>query len=92
MLAALIQFLPWLTVGRVTFLYHYLADVPFLALLLAWWLVIGLRGNRYQPAIAAGVVIAAIALFFVTLPMLEGWKVSASYLDGMRRTFPWILP
>ena len=33
-----------------------------------------------------------ITLFFIVLPILEGWNVNAAYLDGLRRTFPWILP
>jgi dolichyl-phosphate-mannose-protein mannosyltransferase len=90
--AAAIQYLPFVPVRRVLFLYHYLPVVPFLCIALGWWLVIGLRGSRYRHAIAAAVTAAAVVLFLLSLPMLEGWSVSTAYLDGMRNAFPWILP
>ena len=90
-LAALIQYLPWLTVSRVTFMYHYLADVPFLALALAWWLVIGLKGVERHREIAIGVTVAAVLFFFATFPMLVGWSMPSGYLDGIRHLMPWVI-
>jgi predicted membrane-bound dolichyl-phosphate-mannose-protein mannosyltransferase len=90
-LAALVQYLPWISVSRVTFMYHYLSDIPFLALLLAWWLVIGLRGKPYHREIAIVVTAAAIVFFFVTFPMLVGWSMPAGYLDGIRHLMPWVI-
>jgi dolichyl-phosphate-mannose--protein O-mannosyl transferase len=92
LLGALVQYLPWVTVHRVVFLYHYLPVVPFLAIALAWWVVVGLRGHRYARLIVPGVAVAAVAFFLLGLPLLEGWRVGQSYLDGMRNVFPWILP
>jgi dolichyl-phosphate-mannose--protein O-mannosyl transferase len=90
--AALAQWLPWTIVSRVTFLYHYLPVVPFLAIALAWYLVVELRGQKYQWLIVTLVTLAAIAFFFAVLPALEGWSVPATTLDTIRRTLPWILP
>jgi len=90
--AALAQYLPWAAVSRVTFLYHYLPVVPFLAIALAWWLIEGLRGYRYRWVVIVGVTLAAVAFFFAVLPALEGWAVSASILNTIRRSLPWILP
>jgi hypothetical protein len=90
--AALAQYLPWTIVSRVTFLYHYLPVVPFLAIALAWYLIVELRGYRYQWAVTAAVTLAAVAFFFAVLPALEGWSVSGSTLDTIRRSLPWILP
>jgi len=90
-LAAMIQYLPWLTVSRVTFMYHYLADIPFLALVLAWWLVIGLKDSKWHREIAIGVTVLAVLFFLVTFPMLVGWSMPARYLDGVRQLLPWVI-
>ena len=90
-LAALIQYLPWLTVSRVTFMYHYLADIPFLALMLGWWLVEGLEDSTYHREIAVGVTVAAVLFFFATFPMLVGWSMPSGYLDGIRHLLPWVI-
>jgi dolichyl-phosphate-mannose--protein O-mannosyl transferase len=87
--AALIQYLPWAVVGRVMFLYHYLPVVPFLAIALGWWLT---RQRRHRTVIMAAVAAAAVALFGVQLPMLEGWTVSTSYLDAVHIALRWVLP
>jgi dolichyl-phosphate-mannose--protein O-mannosyl transferase len=90
--AALAQYLPWTIVTRVTFLYHFLPVVPFLAIALAWYLVVGLRGYRYQWLVVTAVTVLAVAFFFATLPALEGWSVPGSTLNAIRRSLPWILP
>jgi dolichyl-phosphate-mannose--protein O-mannosyl transferase len=90
--AALAQYLPWTIVTRVTFLYHYLPVVPFLAIALGWWLVCGLKGYRHQRLVAVLITLAAVAFFFAVLPALEGWSVPASVLTVIRHTLPWVLP
>jgi dolichyl-phosphate-mannose--protein O-mannosyl transferase len=90
--AALLQFLPWVAIGRVVFLYHYLPVVPFLAIGLAWFLTERLKGTPYRQPATVAVGIIAVAFFVVMLPMLEGWSVSVGYLDAVRRAVPWIIP
>jgi hypothetical protein len=90
--AALLQYLPWVAIGRVVFLYHYLPVVPFLAIGLAWLLTERLKGSSYRQPATIAVVLAAVAFFVAMLPMLEGWSVSVDYLDAVRRAVPWIIP
>ena len=91
-LAAAMQYLPWVAVGRVLFLYHYLPVVPFLAIGLAWMLVYRLRDNRYRRPITIAVAVASVAFFVAVLPMLEGWEMPVGYLDGVRRWLSWVIP
>jgi dolichyl-phosphate-mannose--protein O-mannosyl transferase len=90
--AAVVQYLPWAAVGRVVFLYHYLAVVPFLALALAWFCVEGIAHVPYRKAIAASVAGAAVLFFLAVLPMLEGWSMSTGYLSAVRQFLPWVIP
>jgi hypothetical protein len=66
--------------------------VPFLAIALAWWLVVDLRRGRFHKLIVGAVAVAAVGFFIVVLPMLEGWSMPVSYLDDVRNTLPWVIP
>lgn len=90
--AAAIQFLPWAAVGRVLFLYHFLPVVPFLAIALAWLLVVGLREGQTRRIITGAVAVGAVLLFVAVLPVLEGWSVSTGYLEGIREALFWVIP
>ncbi|MDQ4124424.1 MAG: phospholipid carrier-dependent glycosyltransferase, partial [Actinomycetota bacterium] len=88
--AALAQYLPWTIVSRAAFLYHYLPVVPFLALGLAWALVGRESGSRLRRYEAGFVLAAAVAVFAVTLPELDGWYVSQSFHDRLHDLFGWL--
>jgi dolichyl-phosphate-mannose--protein O-mannosyl transferase len=90
--AALMQFLPWVSVGRVVFLYHYLPVVPFLAIALAWLLAVDLRETRYWKPVMVATVAGAAVFFIAVLPMLSGWKVPVKYLDDVRAALFWVIP
>jgi dolichyl-phosphate-mannose-protein mannosyltransferase len=88
---ALVQYLPWVLVGRVTFMYHYLPVVPFLALGLAWLLVRGLEGRPYHRRALIATPVVAVAFFAFSYPILVGWQMPLSYLD-LTRVFSWVIP
>jgi predicted membrane-bound dolichyl-phosphate-mannose-protein mannosyltransferase len=89
--AALTQYLPWATVSRAAFLYHYLPVVPFLAIALAWWLGSRTAGGSRQRTYEAAFVMAAAAIAFaVMLPELDGWFVSPGFHDRLTGWFPWL--
>jgi predicted membrane-bound dolichyl-phosphate-mannose-protein mannosyltransferase len=90
--AALMQYVPWIAVGRVIFIYHYLPVVPFLAIALAWLLTEDLRDSRFRYVIGAAVTTAAVLFFVGVLPMLEGWSMPVAYLDAVRNAFSWVIP
>ena len=84
------QYLPWTIVGRVTFIYHYLPTVPFLALALAWTLIEGIKEEPWGKTVAVAVTAAAVALFVALYPLLVGWDVSVRYMDLVKNALPWI--
>jgi Gpi18-like mannosyltransferase/predicted membrane-bound dolichyl-phosphate-mannose-protein mannosyltransferase len=97
--AALVQYVPWIVIGRAAFLYHYLPVVPFLSVALAWLVlgrggsssvVIGGRPSRLGSSEAGFVLAAAAAAFAVTLPELDGWYVSQQFHDSLHGWFPWL--
>jgi 4-amino-4-deoxy-L-arabinose transferase-like glycosyltransferase len=88
---ALVQYVPWIFVGRVTFMYHYLPVVPFLALGLAWLLVRGVEDERYRPHALRWAPVAAVAFFLFSYPILVGWTMPNRYFD-LTRVFSWVIP
>jgi dolichyl-phosphate-mannose-protein mannosyltransferase len=80
-----------MAVSRVTFMYHYLPVVPWLAIGLGWFLVDGLRNFRHRKAAMVAVSTAAVAVFAFLYPILVGWDMPVGYLDLVRDLFPWVI-
>ena len=97
----LAQYLPWaIAPRRLTFIYHYLPCVPFLALAAGYafdrWLAHAAPGPREAgrlpaPLLAlwASVVLAAL-LFALYLPLLTGLVVPRSYAGALRWLKTWV--
>ena len=80
------QLLPWCFVSREVFIYHYFATVPFLILLLVYFL-------RYQDAKHGWVswvfLAVALVLFIVFYPVISGLPVPKEYAEGLRWLPSW---
>lgn len=92
------QYLPWVGVTRIVFIYHYFTCVPFIILMLAYianWLY---ERYPYHSSIAGkaatwGVwayIAACVVLFAVFYPVLSGYPVPSSYIDGLKWFKSWI--
>jgi dolichyl-phosphate-mannose--protein O-mannosyl transferase len=84
LLGAAVQYLPWTAVSRVTFMYHYLPVVPFLALALGWTLGVGTDGRKYRKTTIVAVSAAAVAVFLFLYPGLVGWDMPTWYANMLR--------
>ncbi len=87
--AMLFQYIPWIAVPRIVFIYHYFSIVPFLILCIVY--VIKKFNDRYEDGkyltlIYLGVVIAMFIMFY---PIMSGYEVPASYLDNLRWISTW---
>ncbi|WP_028609962.1 glycosyltransferase family 39 protein [Paenibacillus harenae] len=87
-IAFLAQYVPWMLVTRLTFLYHYFAMVPFIILSLVYIFKVleeksaSLRPVRYVT------VAAAVLLFILFYPALSGMTVPSWYVEHLLRWFP----
>lgn len=90
----LAQYLPWMLVPRLTFIYHYFPSVPFVVLMILYSLV---YLQKYMPKkvfyiILAVYAVAVFALFLVYYPLLSGQTVDASFvIEHLRLGKEWIL-
>ena len=74
------QFLPWIPVARLTFIYHYFPSLPFVVLLIVWVFRYYLNNRRVMYAYAA-VVFAMFVLFY---PIISGMPVSLDFVRSLQ--------
>lgn len=89
-IAMAFQYLPWVLVPRLTFIYHFFSTVPFLILAMVYLFKQIL--HKY-PSAAKGVYIylgLVGILFFLFYPVLSGLAVPSSYVQSLRWFKTWI--
>ena len=87
--AAGTQYLPWIYLSRITFLYQYAIVTPFLALATAWSLAL-VKSALWRRVLTVTVVAAAVLAFGILLPALDGWHLPPAYYDALRHWLPWM--
>lgn len=85
------QYLPWVLVPRLTFIYHFYNSVPFYILLITlFYRKVRESYPRYLPLFFLYLMLVAL-LFFLFYPILSGEIVSRDYVAAWLRWFPsWI--
>ncbi len=87
-IAFLAQYVPWMLVPRLTFLYHYFAMVPFMILSLVYMFKMMEEKNPDFKMWRNLFVAAAILLFIMFYPALSGMTVNSWYVEKVLRWFP----
>lgn len=83
------QYLPWVGINRLAFIYHFFSTVPFLILcIVATLRSVELRCPRFR-AVTWGYLGIAAGLFVLFYPALSGLQVSQSYVDSLRWLPTW---
>lgn len=91
-IAYLSQYLPWVFIGRTTFIYHYFTSVPFVTLMVAYCLYLLVKEAKVPKLAIYGYVAIAIILFLMFYPVLSGQPVSKEYVSVALRWFEsWVL-
>ncbi|SDN26872.1 Mannosyltransferase related to Gpi18 [Paenibacillus sp. yr247] len=79
------QYLPWILVPRLTFIYHYFAMVPFLVLILTYYIKEYLEeGPLHKKRWVYGYLFAVFALFAIFYPILSGMIIPSRYSFFLR--------
>lgn len=88
----LAQYLPWIFVSRITFIYHYFPSVPFVALMLGYSIYLIIRAKPKWKKAAYIYTGAAVVLFLMFYPVLSGQPVNNTYVSIFLRWFgSWVL-
>lgn len=96
-IAYLAQYLPWMKVTRITFIYHYFPCVPFVVLMIMYALYHLYKKSKdiRKPLIKKSIFLyvgIAVVLFVMFYPVLSGHPVSKEYVNNYLRWFDsWVL-
>jgi dolichyl-phosphate-mannose-protein mannosyltransferase len=79
------QYLPWMLVPRLTFIYHYFAMVPFLVLILTYYIKDYLEeGPLHKRRMVYGYLLGVFVLFVLFYPILSGMMIPSKYSFFLR--------
>lgn len=93
-IAALFQYVPWIFVKRITFIYHFFSTVPFVIICIVYVLYYLYNFRpRYiifkyfiRSMVCAYIIFAAI-MFIMFYPVLSGMDINSSYINICLRWF-----
>lgn len=86
------QYLPWVLIGRVVFIYHFFPSVPFITLMIGYSMMVITEERPKMKKWMFGYVAAAIVLFAMFYPVLTGIAIEPGYVDKYLRWFSgWVL-
>lgn len=80
LMAFLAAYLPWSIIGRTEFQYYVVGGVPFMFILLAFWLDRFLSSNQFSKMVLAKtVIVLAVVAFVFFYPLLTAYPISKDY-------------
>ncbi len=86
------QYLPWVFIGRVVFIYHYFPSVPFVAMMIGYCIK---RIVDWKPKIKPVFYVytgIAVVLFIMFYPVISGKAVNPDYVKHYLKWFEsWVL-
>jgi dolichyl-phosphate-mannose-protein mannosyltransferase len=82
--AIIFQYIPWILVPRIAFIYHYFSIVPFMIFTTVY--TIKYLYNEYKDSkyLIYGYLLLVLILFIVFYPALSGLEVKADYIEGLK--------
>ena len=83
------QWLPYVLISRVVFIYHFYSNVPFLCLAPAF-LISKYWSNKWVKALAIAYFALVIALFVLFYPVISGVPTSTSTVNSLKRFGGWV--
>lgn len=90
LVALICQYLPWVGINRLAFIYHFFSTVPFLILcIVASLRNVELGCPRFR-AVTCGYLCIAAGFFILFYPVLSGLHVPQSYVASLRWLPTWI--
>jgi dolichyl-phosphate-mannose-protein mannosyltransferase len=83
------QWLPYIFISRIVFIYSFYVSVPILCLSSAFF-ISKYWGKKYMKAAAIAYFAAVVALFVLFYPVISGAPASNSFIDGLKWFNSWV--
>lgn len=84
---ALSNYMPWMLISRIVFIYHYFATVPFIILSIVYTAAQLCEKKRSRRFYVYGYMILVVVLFVIFYPSLSGAVVDKGYAWGFLSWF-----
>ncbi len=81
------SWLPYVFIGRATYIYHYYLSVPLICLATTYF-INKYWNTRLGKAAAIAIFAGAVAMFLLFYPVISGAPVSTSFINNYLRWFP----
>jgi len=85
----LLQWIPYMLITRILFIYHFVPEVPFMIFALTYWTPFLEKKNIIKYMITVFLILTAL-LFFLFYPVISGYPVAYEYKEGLRWLSGWI--
>ncbi|MDI6886657.1 MAG: phospholipid carrier-dependent glycosyltransferase [archaeon] len=92
----LLQWLPYILITRILFIYHFVANVPFMIFAVTYWLHLPFEKKcsskkkvRFFKSMVIAFLILTASLFFLFFPVISGYPVAYEYKEGLRWLSRW---
>jgi dolichyl-phosphate-mannose-protein mannosyltransferase len=85
LIAAASQYLPWILIPRLTFIYHYFSTVPFMMLCIVYVFKYFKDRDPDTKYIIYGYLVIVVVLFIMFYPIMSGMVVSKDYVSRFLR-------
>jgi dolichyl-phosphate-mannose--protein O-mannosyl transferase len=82
------QWLPYVLISRVTFIYHFYVNVPFLCLATAYF-ISKYWSSKWVKVAALAYFVGVVALFALFYPAISGTPASTSSIEGLKWLSGW---
>jgi dolichyl-phosphate-mannose-protein mannosyltransferase len=81
------SWLPYIFIGRATYIYHYYLSVPMICLATTYF-INKYWNTRLGKVAAIAIFAASVAMFLLFYPVISGAPVSTSFINNYLRWFP----
>jgi len=83
------QWVPYMFISRITFIYHFYVNLPFLSLAVAYF-ISKYWSSKWVKLAAIAYFTGIVALFGLFYPVLSGMPASRSWIDSLKWLNGWI--
>jgi len=90
-LAYAAQYIPWMSIGRITFIYHYFPAILFVILMIGYTMQYLTEHFKYGKQTIAAYLALVLVMFFIFFPVISGTPVPVEWGMKLRFLKDWIL-
>ena len=90
-IAYLAQYIPWMPISRITFIYHYFPAILFVILMMGYAMLHIKEHFTWGKKAITVYLLAAVLCFFLFYPVVSGFPIDIEYGLRLRLLKEWIL-